>query len=43
MVVGREARKLLAEDIKSFINNRLKMLGDFGGVDEVFFTSYVMQ
>ena len=43
MVVGREARKLLAEDIKSVINNRLKMLGDFGGVDEVFFTSYVMQ
>ena len=43
MVVGREARKLLAEDIKSVMNNRLKMLGDFGEVGEVFFTSYVLQ
>jgi flagellar basal body-associated protein FliL len=43
MVVGREARKLLAEDIKSVINKRLKMLGDFGEVGEVFFTSYMMQ
>jgi flagellar basal body-associated protein FliL len=43
MVVGREARKLLADDIKSVINNRLKMLGYIGEVGEVLFTSYVMQ
>ena len=43
MVVGREARKLLAADIQSVMNEKLEELEGFGGIEEVMFTSYVMQ
>jgi len=43
MVVGREARKLLAADIHSVMNEKLEELEGFGGIEEVMFTSYVMQ
>jgi flagellar FliL protein len=38
-----EFRKQLAEKIKDTMNEMLEKLEDFGGVEEVFFTSFVMQ
>ena len=42
-VTGREARKLLADDIRDVMNVKLEELEGFGGVEEVLLTSYVMQ
>jgi len=42
-VTGREARKLLAEDIRDVMNVKLEDLEGFGGIEEVLLTSYVMQ
>ena len=42
-VVGRAARKALAEDLKNSINAELERLEGFGGVEGVHLTSYVMQ
>ena len=42
-VTGREARKLLADDIRDVMNIKLEELEGFGGVEEVLLTSYVMQ
>jgi len=38
-----EFRKQLAEKIKDTMNEMLEKLEDFGGIEEVFFTSFVMQ
>lgn len=42
-VVGREARSVLAEDLKVTINATLEELEGFGGVEGVLLTSFVMQ
>lgn len=42
-VVGREARRLLSEDLKDSINAVLEDLEGFGGIEGVHLTSYVMQ
>jgi flagellar FliL protein len=42
-VVGREARKILADDLKNTINAEMERLEGFGGVEGVHLTSYVMQ
>lgn len=42
-VVGREARSLLAEDIRTTLNTVLEELEGFGGIEGVHFTAYVMQ
>ena len=42
-VTGREARKLLSNDIRDVMNLKLEELEGFGGVEEVLLTSYVMQ
>ena len=42
-VTGREARKLVADDIRDVMNVKLEELEGFGGVEEVLLTSYVMQ
>lgn len=42
-VTGREARKLLSDDIRDVMNLKLEELEGFGGVEEVLLTSYVMQ
>lgn len=42
-VVGSEARKALAEDLKNAINAEMERLEGFGGVEGVHLTSYVMQ
>jgi flagellar FliL protein len=42
-VVGREARSILAEDLKEAINATLEELEGFGGVEGVLLTSFVMQ
>ena len=38
-----EFRKQLADKIKDTMNEMLEKLEDFGGIEEVFFTSFVMQ
>jgi len=43
MVEGREARKLLANDLRDVINAKLEELEGFGGIEEVHLTSYVLQ
>ena len=43
MVVGREARKALAINIQSVMNEKLQELTGMGGIEEVLFTSYHMQ
>ena len=43
MLEGREARKLLVSDLRDVINGRLDELEGFGGIEEVYLTSYVMQ
>lgn len=42
-VIGREARSVLAEDLKVTINATLEELEGFGGVEGVLLTSFVMQ
>ena len=42
-VVGREARSVMAEDLKVTINATLEELEGFGGVEGVLLTSFVMQ
>lgn len=42
-VIGREARQILADDLKSTINAEMERLEGFGGVEGVHLTSYVMQ
>ena len=42
-VVGREARKALAINIQFVMNERLQELTGMGGIEEVLFTSYLMQ
>lgn len=42
-VVGREARRLLSDDIRDSINLELERLEGFGGIEGVHLTSYVMQ
>ena len=43
MVEGREARKMLSNDLRDVINLKLEELEGFGGIEEVHLTSYVMQ
>jgi len=43
MVEGREARKMLANDLRDVINAKLEELEGFGGIEEVHLTSYVLQ
>ena len=42
-VEGKVGRDELANNIKDAINNRLEQLEGFGGVEGVFFTSFVLQ
>lgn len=42
-VIGREARSVMAEDLKVTINATLEELEGFGGVEGVLLTSFVMQ
>ena len=42
-VAGREARFALAEDLRTTMNTTLTGLEGFGGIEKVYFTSYVMQ
>ena len=42
-VIGREARSVMAEDLKVTINATLEELEGFGGVEAVLLTSFVMQ
>ena len=42
-VQGKEGRDGLAENIRLAINNKLEDLEGFGGVEGVFFTSFVLQ
>ena len=43
MVSGQEARKSLAANIQSIMNEKLQELTGMGGIEEVLFTSYIMQ
>jgi flagellar FliL protein len=36
-------RKELAEKIREGVNAKLESLEDFGGIEEVYFTSFVIQ
>ena len=38
-----EFRKELAEKIRESVNAKLESLEDFGGIEEVYFTSFVVQ
>ena len=42
-VEGKTGRDQLADTIKDAINARLEELEGFGGVEGVFFTSFVLQ
>ena len=42
-IIGKEGRDLLAEAIKDALNERLLDLEGFGGVEYVFFSSFVLQ
>ncbi|NEX45283.1 flagellar basal body-associated FliL family protein [Pseudotabrizicola algicola] len=42
-ITGREGREALANALKESINQRLVALEGFGGVEGVFFTSFVLQ
>ena len=42
-VEGKAGRDELAESIKDAINKRLEELEGFGGVEGVYFTSFVLQ
>lgn len=43
MIEGREARKTLAEDLRTVINATLEELEGFGGIEGVHLTSFVIQ
>ena len=42
-IAGREGREALAVALRDAINDRLQKLEGFGGVEGVFFTSFVLQ
>jgi flagellar FliL protein len=42
-IAGREGREALATALRDVINERLVELEGFGGVEGVFFTSFVLQ
>ena len=42
-IEGKEGRDALAENIRLALNKRLEDLEGFGGVEGVFFTSFVLQ
>lgn len=42
-IAGKEGRDLLAEQLRDAINARLESLERFGGVESVFFPSFVLQ
>ncbi len=42
-VAGANGRQALADAIKVIVNDRLEALEGFGGVEDVFFTSFVLQ
>jgi flagellar FliL protein len=42
-VGGKEGREALGESIKLAMNKRLESLEGFGGIEDVFFTSFVLQ
>jgi flagellar FliL protein len=42
-IAGREGREALATALRDAINERLVALEGFGGVEGVFFTSFVLQ
>ena len=43
MVVGREARVALENNLRDVLNTKLEELEGFGGIENVFLTSFVMQ
>ena len=42
-IEGKDGRDALANKIKDAVNNKLELLEGFGGVEGVFFTSFVLQ
>ena len=42
-IEGKDGRDALANRIKDAVNNKLEVLEGFGGVEGVFFTSFVLQ
>jgi flagellar FliL protein len=42
-IEGKEGRDTLAENIRLALNKKLEDLEGFGGVEGVFFTSFVLQ
>ena len=42
-IQGKEGRKALAQALAAGVNEKLMQLEDFGGIEEVHFTSFVLQ
>ena len=42
-IQGKKGRNALAEALQQVINEKLEKLESFGGIDEVHFTSFVLQ
>ena len=42
-IEGKDGRDALSNRIKDAVNSKLEMLEGFGGVEGVFFTSFVLQ
>ena len=42
-IQGKEGRKALAQALADGVNEKLMQLEDFGGIEEVHFTSFVLQ
>ena len=42
-IQGKEGRKALAKALADGVNEKLMQLEDFGGIEEVHFTSFVLQ
>ena len=42
-IEGKDGRDALSNRIKDAVNTKLEMLEGFGGVEGVFFTSFVLQ
>ena len=42
-IQGKEGRKALAQALADGVNDKLMQLEDFGGIEEVHFTSFVLQ
>ena len=42
MVVGSEARVALENNLRDVLNAKLEELGGFGGIENVFLTSFVI-